>query len=57
MEVFSTHAVKTHLSRLIERALQGEEIVIAKRRCSAVVLRTMAGQAFIGMRGQADWQP
>ncbi len=31
MTIVSTHQAKTHLSRLIQQALDGEEIVIAKR--------------------------
>ena len=31
MSIVSIHEAKTHLSRLIQRALDGEEIVIAKR--------------------------
>ncbi|MEI6871934.1 MAG: type II toxin-antitoxin system prevent-host-death family antitoxin [Verrucomicrobiota bacterium] len=31
MSVVSIHQAKTHLSRLIQRALEGEDIVIAKR--------------------------
>jgi prevent-host-death family protein len=30
METVNIHEAKTHLSRLIERILQGEEIIIAK---------------------------
>ncbi len=30
METINIHAAKTHLSRLVERAAAGEEIVIAK---------------------------
>ena len=30
MEIVNVHAAKTHLSRLIERACAGEEIVIAR---------------------------
>ncbi len=30
MEVVNVHQAKTHLSRMLERASQGEEIVIAK---------------------------
>ena len=30
MKMFNIHAAKTHLSRLIEQAAAGEEIVIAK---------------------------
>ena len=38
MEVTNIHQAKTHLSRLIERALAGEEIVIAKAGKPAVRL-------------------
>ena len=31
MQTISIHEAKTHLSRLIQRALDGEEIIIAKR--------------------------
>ncbi len=31
MSVVTIHQAKTHLSRLIQRALEGEDIVIAKR--------------------------
>ncbi len=31
MKVISIHEAKTHLSRLIQQALEGEEIIIAKR--------------------------
>ena len=31
MSVVTIHEAKTHLSRLIQRALAGEEIIIAKR--------------------------
>lgn len=30
MEIWNTHEAKTHLSRLVDRAAHGEEIVIAK---------------------------
>ena len=30
MEIVNIHEAKTHLSRLIQRALAGEEIIIAK---------------------------
>jgi prevent-host-death family protein len=30
MEVFNVHDAKTHLSRLLDRVAQGEEILIAK---------------------------
>ena len=38
MEVVNMHAAKTNLSRLIERALAGEEIVIARNNEPAVKL-------------------
>jgi len=31
MSVFDVHDAKTHLSRLLDRVAQGEEIIIAKR--------------------------
>jgi prevent-host-death family protein len=30
MEVFNVHEAKTHLSKLLERVAQGEEVLIAK---------------------------
>jgi len=30
MEVFNVHEAKTHLSRLLDRVAQGEEVIIAK---------------------------
>ena len=30
MEVFNVHEAKTHLSKLLDRVAQGEEIIIAK---------------------------
>lgn len=30
MEIFNVHDAKTHLSRLLDRVAQGEEIVIAR---------------------------
>ena len=30
MEVFNVHEAKTHLSRLLDRVAQGEEIILAK---------------------------
>ena len=38
MTTVSNHEAKTHLSRLIERALAGEEIVIARSRRPVVRL-------------------
>ncbi len=39
------HEAKTHLSRLIRRALEGEDIVIAKRRKPLVRLVVIPGVA------------
>ena len=39
------HEAKTHLSKLIKRALEGEEIVIAKRHQPLVRLVVMPGVA------------
>ena len=53
----SIHAAKTHLSRLIERAERGEEVVIA--RGSTPVARLIrlraerSGRRFGAMRGRA----
>ena len=30
MEVFNVHEAKTHLSKLLDRVAQGEEVIIAK---------------------------
>lgn len=38
MAIFNVHTAKTHLSRLIERACAGEEIVIARNNEPAVRL-------------------
>jgi len=31
MKIYSTHEAKTHLSRLLEEVLKGEEVAIARR--------------------------
>lgn len=53
----SIHAAKTHLSRLVERAEAGEEIVIARGKTPVarlVPLRTApVGRRFGAMRGRA----
>lgn len=53
--VVTIHEAKTHLSRLIQRALEGEEIVIARRDQPLVrleVLRTDSdGRRFGGLPG------
>ena len=46
MQQVTIHAAKTHLSRLIEAALNGEEIVIAKASKPVVRLVPMARQPF-----------
>ena len=46
MQQVTIHAAKTHLSRLIEAALNGEEIVIAKGSKPVVRLVPMARQPF-----------
>jgi prevent-host-death family protein len=38
MNVYNVHAAKTHLSRLIERACAGEEVVIARNNEPVVKL-------------------
>ena len=38
MKVHSIHAAKTHLSRLVERACAGEDIVIARGKTPVVRL-------------------
>jgi len=58
VESYNVHEAKTHLSRLLERAHQGEEILISKNgvpyaRLVPVVARTrelgfMAGQFEVG---------
>lgn len=40
-QVVSIHEAKTHLSRLIQRALDGEEIIIAKRSEPLVKLQVI----------------
>lgn len=58
MEV-NVHEAKTHLSRLIERALTGEEVIIAKAGRPVVRLVAIAPQAQreLGSAvGQIIWQ-
>ncbi len=40
---FNIHEAKTHLSRLIKLAVEGEEIIIAKRRKPLVRLVVLPG--------------
>ena len=44
MEV-NIHEAKTHLSRLIERVMAGERVVIAKRGTPVAVLTRVRGQS------------
>ena len=42
MKQVTIHEAKTHLSRLIQQALEGEEIVIAKRQQPLVRLEVLS---------------
>jgi prevent-host-death family protein len=44
MTIVTIHEAKTHLSRLIQRALAGEEIVIAKAKKPVVKLVVVSEQ-------------
>jgi len=46
MQQVTIHAAKTHLSKLIEAALRGEEVVIAKGRKPVVRLVPVVQGAF-----------
>jgi prevent-host-death family protein len=56
-KVHSIHAAKTHLSRLVESAAAGEEVVIARGKVPVVRLVPVAAEAprrrFGAMRGRA----
>jgi len=56
-KVHTIHAAKTHLSRLIERAEAGEEVVIARGKTPVVRLTpvnaTPPRRKFDAMRGRA----
>lgn len=45
MSVITIHEAKTHLSKLIQRALNGEEIIIAKRDEPLVRLQVIQAKA------------
>ncbi len=51
MQLVNVHAAKTHLSRLIERACAGEEIVIARNNEPAVRLVPIHGERPLRQRG------
>jgi prevent-host-death family protein len=57
MKPVTVHAAKTQLSRLIEQACAGEEVVIARNRTPVVRLVPVAqqkrGRVFGAMRGRA----
>jgi len=57
MTTYTIHAAKTHLSRLIEEACGGEEIVIARGKEPLVRLVPLVqqphGRVFGAMRGRA----
>jgi len=57
MKTFTVHAAKTHLSRLIEKAEAGEEVVIARRNVPAVRLVPVreheVARRFGALRGRA----
>ncbi len=61
MEIFNVHAAKTHLSRLIERAMAGEEIVIARNNEPVVRLVPVAApeprKRFGSMKGLMEVGP
>jgi len=61
MKVHPIHEAKTQLSRLIERACAGEDVVIARGRTPVVRLvpveRPPSGRRFGAMRGRARVTP
>jgi antitoxin (DNA-binding transcriptional repressor) of toxin-antitoxin stability system len=56
---FTVHAAKTHLSRLIEAALAGEEVIIAKGKTPVVKIVALPRSSFkIGvLEGQVGEGP
>jgi len=54
METITIHKAKTQLSRLIEKACQGEEIVIARGKTPVVKL--VAIESKIGKRKPGAWK-
>jgi prevent-host-death family protein len=59
MPVITVHRAKTTLSKLIERACAGEDIVIARGSTPAVRLTPVAkrGRKFGAMRGRVKVDP
>lgn len=56
MQVFNVHMAKTHLSRLIERACAGEEVVIARNNEPVVRLVPIRPSAPNRRRGSLEGQ-
>ncbi len=54
METITIHKAKTQLSRLIEKACQGEEVIIARGKTP--VVRLVAIQAKTGNRKPGAWK-
>jgi prevent-host-death family protein len=58
---FSVHEAKTHLSRLIERAEAGEEVIIARGKIPVVrlvpVVAAKVERSFGAMKGKAKVTP
>ena len=54
METITIHKAKTQLSRLIEKACQGEEIVIARGKMP--VVRLVAIESKAGKRKPGAWK-
>ena len=58
MKPVTVHAAKTHLSKLIERACAGEDVVIARGRTPVVrlvpVKKVAPRRRFGAMRGRAQ---
>jgi prevent-host-death family protein len=61
MTTFTIHAAKTQLSKLIERAEAGEEVIIARREKPVVRLvpieQTKPKRQFGAMKGRASVGP
>lgn len=56
MQIVNVHAAKTHLSRLIERACAGEEVVIARNNEPVVRLVPVDHDKPRRMRGSLEGQ-
>ena len=54
METLTIHKAKTQLSKLIEKALKGEEIIIARRK--QPVVKLIAIQKINGNRKPGAWK-